>query len=125
MRNTVMPSLILGRLRGPLGQWSSNDSDGLMGAFEIRQQGGAALRIISSGPATTPEHHGWEHVSVSCAKRTPTWDEMCFVKNLFWEPEEMVVQLHPPQSRWINQHPYVLHLWKSPQTIELPPRGMV
>lgn len=39
---------------------------------------------------------GWEHVSVSFASRCPTWDEMCEVKDIFWTPEECVVQYHPP-----------------------------
>ena len=28
---------------------------------------------------------GWEHVSVSLARRCPTWEEMCMVKDIFWE----------------------------------------
>ena len=30
---------------------------------------------------------GWEHVSVSYRKRCPTWEEMCRVKDMFFEPE--------------------------------------
>jgi hypothetical protein len=37
---------------------------------------------------------------------------MCFVKDLFWEPEDCVMQLHPRRSEYINNHPYVLHLWR-------------
>lgn len=76
---------------------------------------------------------GWQHVSVTLTKdiglgkkknlvtveRCPTWEEMCYVKSLFWEDEESVMQLHPPKSQWVNNHPYCLHLWK-PAEIEIP-----
>lgn len=73
---------------------------------------------------------GWQHVSVSLTNnvpgkktvsvnRCPTWEEMCFVKSLFWEDEESVMQLHPPKSQWVNNHPYCLHLWK-PDSPEIP-----
>jgi len=32
------------------------------------------------------------------------------------------MQLHPPRSKWINNHPYCLHLWRpTKQEIPLPP----
>lgn len=62
---------------------------------------------------------GWDHVSVSLPKRCPTWDEMCWVKDLFFAPEERVVQYHPPQSEYVQNHPHCLHLWR-PQTQEIP-----
>ncbi|MDR1409749.1 MAG: hypothetical protein LBJ12_05730 [Oscillospiraceae bacterium] len=55
---------------------------------------------------------GWEHVSFSHAKRCPTWDEMCEIKDIFWCDEECVVQFHPPKSEYVNNFPYCLHLWK-------------
>lgn len=53
----------------------------------------------------------WEHVSVSAAT-VPTWAEMCWVKGLFWGPEEWVVQYHPAVSEYVNDHERVLHLWR-------------
>ena len=56
---------------------------------------------------------GWEHVSVSLSeKRCPTWEEMCFVKRTFWDAEDAVMQLHPPDSQYVDFHPYCLHLWR-------------
>jgi hypothetical protein len=55
----------------------------------------------------------WEHVSVSLNHRIPTWAEMCFVKDTFWDPEETVYQLHPPKSQYVNYHPFTLHLWRN------------
>ncbi len=76
----------------------------------------------------------WQHVSISLIKdishrgnkkrfnmveRCPTWEEMCYIKSLFWDDEESVMQLHPPKSQWVNNHPYCLHLWK-PDSVEIP-----
>jgi hypothetical protein len=70
---------------------------------------------------------GWEHASVSIVtskkhtpvKRCPTWEEMCFVKNLFWDESDRVIQYHPSKENYVNMHPFVLHLWR-PVNIELP-----
>jgi hypothetical protein len=84
------------------------------GAFFIPQRpGDPPLRVIAidgNVPFTGPR---WEHVSVSLPHRCPTWAEMCKVKELFWEPEDMVVQFHPPASAHVNCHPYCLHLWRA------------
>ena len=64
------------------------------------------LRIIAS------DGMGWEHVSVSRKDRCPTWDEMCQVKALFWEPQDCVIQFHPSASEYVNLHPFCLHLWR-------------
>lgn len=91
------------------------------GAFRIMGPHGQILRVLAS--SGDPESGvDWEHVSVSLKNRCPNWDEMCFVKDLFWDPEECVMQLHPPRSQWINVHPHCLHLWRPKnETIPLPP----
>lgn len=78
------------------------------------------LRIIAS------REMGWEHVSVSRRGKCPSWSEMDYVKRLFWDDEEPVMQLHPPRSQWVNNHTHCLHLWKPMnQEIPLPPSIMV
>lgn len=69
---------------------------------------------------------GWDHVSVSFSNKTPSWDEMCIVKDIFFGKEEVVVQYHPAESEYVNNHPHTLHLWK-PQDKEIPtpPSSMV
>lgn len=99
-------------LNGPLG---SKDDIGNNGAFEI-PFGSFYFFIICS------DQGGWDHVSISLKNRTPSWREMCYFKDLFWDEEETVIQFHPPKSEYINNHPNCLHLWKNQQnTIELPP----
>lgn len=59
-----------------------------------------------------------EHVSVSLyneSRKTPTWEEMCEVKEIFWKPEEEVHQIHPPESRYVHGifgKDNILHLWR-------------
>lgn len=55
---------------------------------------------------------GWEHISIDGKKRMPTWDEMCQLKDMFFEENECCVQYHPPKSEYVNNLPYCLHLWK-------------
>lgn len=109
MRSTVPVKLSNGRVRN--GRMASDDSYGLTGAFVCIGPTGASLRIIASD-ASEPESLGWEHVSVSLHNRCPNWIEMCWVKEMFWEAEETVVQFHPPESQYISNHNYCLHLWR-------------
>jgi hypothetical protein len=70
---------------------------------------------------------GWEQVAVSTdRKRTPNWTEMCFVKDLFWDEEECVVQYHPPLSQYVKNSRYCLHLWKPRhQVMPAPPANLI
>ncbi len=96
-----------------LQQWRLKDGiDGGLWLIPHRPSGRRLLVVASWGM-------GWDHASVSLPNRCPTWDEMCFVKALFFEPEECVVEFHPPASRYVNNHPYCLHLWRC-QTAEQP-----
>jgi hypothetical protein len=106
--------------------------DGLNGAFMIPLD--PQRRKVACVIASTGEISGWEHVSVHIEEKhngkfrecTPSWEEMCRVKDLFWEPQECVVQFHVPASDHINIHPHVLHLWrKLGAAMELPPPACV
>lgn len=54
----------------------------------------------------------WEHVSVSGQMWTPNWAEMCWVKDQFWLPEEVVLQFHVPPEEHVNIHHHCLHMWR-------------
>ena len=95
----------LNKYRVVKGTFASDDSFEFNGAFLI-PYGREVLRIIIS------DQLGWDHVSVSCIDRTPIWAEMCFAKDLFFDEEEIVVQYHPAKKEYVNDHPYVLHLWR-------------
>lgn len=100
---------------------SLGDSEGNWGYFVV-----GPLRIISSGTPDPRDAHQWEHVSVSCADRCPTWDEMCQVKELFWHDDETVLQFHPRKADYVDQHPFTLHLWRQMGVnAVLPPRVLI
>lgn len=88
------------------GPYGSDDTFGNNGMFEFSYAGYSIRAIAGSGL-------GWEHVSVSIdRRRTPSWEVMNYVKDLFWGKENTVVQFHPKKSEYVNCHPYVLHLWR-------------
>ena len=71
---------------------------------------------------------GWEHVSVSIHQenRCPKWEDMCRIKDLFWDKNETVVQYHPPESEYVNNHKYCLHMWrKIGYEFPLPPSNLI
>ena len=112
--------------RRSFAQWISTEADGYKGLFLIPfkdRSGSPCLKVLSSGPAEPDsglELKQWEHVSVSCNKRSPTWEEMCFIKSIFWEPNEWVIQYHPVKKDYVNNHPHCLHLWKYCGDKEMP-----
>lgn len=57
---------------------------------------------------------GWDHVSVSPLNlyKIPTWEQMCKVKDIFFKPNESVIQVHPPKEEYVNNRPNCLHLWR-------------
>lgn len=90
--------------KGPM---ATSESDGNNGAFVIlTPHSPFELYTLAS------DGLGWEHVSVSTMYRCPTWEEMAYVKSLFWDDEDCVMQLHPPRNEYVNNHPYCLHLWR-------------
>lgn len=101
------------------GRMASNRTYGNNGLFIIHRPKNRSLQIIVS------DGEGWEHVSVTpfnAKGRCPTWDDMCFTKDLFWGKAETVIQYHPPKSEYIDNHPYCLHLWRPiDQEIPRPP----
>jgi len=86
------------------------------GLFKIPYYGKYFTVIASNGG-------GWEHVSVSTTtNKVPNWDAMCWIKDLFFNENETVVQFHPKKSEYVNNAETCLHLWKPiNKEIELPP----
>jgi hypothetical protein len=117
------------RLRN--GGMGSTESDGNNGAFFVRLSSTIIAFCIASDGNTTD----WEHVSVTLfmqklqaipVKRTPTWEEMCVIKNTFWDDSDCVIQFHPPKEHYINNHAYCLHLWRYTKVDQLlPPDDLI
>ena len=87
--------------------------------LSTKQNNHAATVVVSWGC-------GWDHVSVSFTNRTPTWEEMAEVKDMFFEPDEVCFQIHPAKTDYVNYHPYCLHIWRCQEAdIPAPPYWMV
>lgn len=128
MKNLCSPEIDRWRIPHPLK---------LANAPEVRPWGGAFLipfrdptiafgrkvdlRVIASraDPGSDEPTMLWDHASVSTSSRCPTWDEMEFVKRLFFERDETAMQLHVPPAEHINNHDYCLHIWR-PLLIAIP-----
>lgn len=95
---------------------------GKNGYFIIRYKEQSVLNCMAS------DGFNWDHVSVTVngEKRCPSWEEMVFVKSLFFDFNETAVQFHPRDDEYINIHPYCLHLWRyQKENYQLPPHYMI
>lgn len=93
--------------------------DGFGGTFYDRKSR-CYLNFIMSWGA------GWEHCSVSLPTRCPSWEQMCAIKELFWNDDECCVQYHPAKDDYVNNHPYCLHIWRpTKEELPTPPSIMV
>ena len=119
MRPCPNPKVEKYRERGNHGM-GTNSSWGNNGVFKIPAPSGFILTCIVS------DGGGWEHISVEAPGRCPTWDEMDWIKRLFWDDGEIVVQYHVSDRRKVNAHPYTLHLWRpTRKIIATPPKEFV
>ena len=97
--------------------------DDYNGMFKVFVKGKSFVAIASN-------RCGWEHVSISPAtdrkNGTPTWSEMCAIKDMFFEKEETVLQYHPAESEYVDLCTNCLHLWRPiGQDVPKPPLYMV
>ena len=118
MRMVLHPAL--GRHRIRVGPLASDDRCGACGSFLLPGPAGMTLKVVASDGSEWPfDPPAWEHVSVSTARRCPTWAEMEWVRDLFWSEDETVILLSVPRAEHLNCHPYCLHMWR-PIGVEIP-----
>jgi len=68
----------------------------------------------------------FEHLSVSTPVCCPTWEQMCYMKNIFWRDDEVCMQVHPKKEDYVDNMPYCLHIWRPvKKQIPTPPSIMV
>ena len=101
-----------------------------LGIEEISEDGfyGEISLPLWRGTVICSTGAGWEHVSVSPYQHrvTPSWDDMCAIKDMFWEDDEAVIQIHPPKAEYVNNMRNCLHLWRCTyKEMVLPPSILV
>lgn len=95
------------RAKHPMGFEHSKGDD--FGWFEIPS---CYQRQIKLNVLVAPSNAKWQHISISTGlRRCPTWEEMCQIKHMFFDPEEVVVQFHPRAIDYVNVAVNCLHLW--------------
>ena len=75
-------------------------------SYIVKHRGVKLMYIVGEN------ENSWEHVSVSrddC--KTPTWEQMCKVKETFWNDDEVVLQFHSRKDEGIGKIE-TLHLWR-------------
>lgn len=89
--------------------WPQTDTSGVFKVM-VKQRAFVILASVDN----IGEDGVWEHISVTPKnqKRCPTWDEMCAIKNMFFDPEEECVEFHPKASTYVNSNEYCLHIWR-------------
>lgn len=70
------------------------------------------------GLISSLNYDGWEHVMVDFGflERLPSYPEMLEIKDIFWDENEITLQIHPSKSEYINICEYALHLWRYSDT---------
>ena len=93
------------------------------GWFEIPSiKKGQTLFVMSNNMRSS----SWSHVSVSKKTQIPSWNEMCYIKELFFGKNKTVVQFHPKEDDYINISKNCLHLWAwNDGTFPVPPKECV
>jgi|SRR5215469_5427662 len=123
MKTCLEKLLSANRWRVRTGKMGSTDALGWNGAFIVPIDGQLWQVILGDG---TGLGTGWRHLSATNAQRreVPPWAVMCRLKELFFADDAWVVQFHPPKDDYVNDHPFVLHLWE-PLEEKLPTPNIV
>jgi hypothetical protein len=113
----------LNRHRVRSGTFRSDPDDGFNGAFNFPWLGKGKCNVL----CIASDGLDWQHVSVSLSSgEVPTWEMMCKIKELFFEPEHWVVQFHPAKADYVNIHDGCLHLWRPTKAaMPTPPKQCV
>lgn len=56
------------------------------------------------------------HVSISYAKRDPSWSDIRRVRDVFFPSDVDVMMVLPAEADYVNVHEHTFHLWQTPRT---------
>lgn len=97
--------------------------------FDLSKEGTFVIKLndYSCLYVQALNHFGWEHIGAYVVNfgerqfpyRIPTSKEMEFLKNLFFEKDEAVIEVHPRKCDYVNINIFMLHLWR-PNRISIP-----
>lgn len=53
-----------------------------------------------------------KHLSLSCADRNPTWEEIKEARYRFLDRNKDAYQVLPPPDQYVNIHNFTFHVWQ-------------
>lgn len=71
---------------------------------------GKVVRVVAVRDPNSYE--GWESVAMVDYDHIPEYEEMVKLKDQYWEKDEVVFQVHPARSEYVNDLENMLHLWR-------------
>ena len=104
-----------------------------IGNTQYIQQGADGFRLITLRndipiSVIVSRGAGWEHASFSPLEENSilSWEDMCYFKDMIWNSDEAVIQIHPPKDEYVNNKNNCLHLWRCYyKDMTLPPSVLV
>lgn len=88
----------------------------LLRASGTRMYAKDACRVlVSQEPRPGKGERRWWHLSISCADRYPTWEEIKDARYSLLPMGLTFAQLLPPLNEFVNIHPNCFHLWEIDQ----------
>lgn len=87
------------------GRLGSDDSFDSNGYFLVPYKEEFLLCLIS-------DSGGWDHVNISLPARTPNWEEIEFVRDIFFDAQDIVVIYSPPRLFPYVTNPFHIHMWR-------------
>ena len=66
----------------------------------------------------------WKYVAIICNQRWATWEEVCEIKQEYFEPEETALQFHTGNANLDENSKHILILWDA-KNIPLPDKHIV
>lgn len=89
--------------------WEDSPSSIYFGHFMQPGKDGLAA-IVTVDLASDVGAGDWLHISVSRARRLPTWGDLVSARDALGYGELYFVQQLPPRRHWLNVHSHCLHL---------------
>lgn len=87
-----------------------SDPSGTVRSYKVGRLGKrTGLFVLAS--IVTHEDQAWYHVSFSKPDKTPSYQDMAWVKDIWIGPDRSAFQLFPKKEEHVNIHEKCLHLW--------------
>lgn len=80
-------------------------------SFAMLNHSGAVILTVIASQKIESDYKRWIHISMARDDRLPSWDDLKMVKDLFIGKDKKAMQILPSEDKYVNIHPYCLHLF--------------